>query len=127
MTRTVRLVRCMARSTVSLKPKTSLAKPYKAFKTPAPVCDDEDGAVGALHGTVERRLHLRLALRIQRACRLVQDQQLWLAHQSARQGDALPLPARQQPARDTPSNFRNKMTRTGAAAHEWACNCTSSQ
>mmetsp|Transcript_2825 Transcript_2825/g.8292 ORF Transcript_2825/g.8292 Transcript_2825/m.8292 type:complete len:288 (-) Transcript_2825:1939-2802(-) len=61
-----------------------------------PVGDDDAGAGGLLHGAVQRLLHQRLALCIQRTGCLVQDQQLGVAHQCPRQSDALPLAPRQQ-------------------------------
>lgn len=58
-----------------------------------PVRDHQHRA--ALHQRVQRLLDLRLVLAVQRTGRLVEHQEVGVGHDCARDGDALPLPARQ--------------------------------
>ena len=61
-----------------------------------PVRDDESGA--AFHHFVERQIEPRLGHRIERAGRLVEDQDRRIFEQSARHREPLPLAAGQEPA-----------------------------
>ncbi len=61
-----------------------------------PVRDHERRAIG--HQPGQRRLHQRLAFRIERGCRLVEQQERRVAQDRARDGDALALTAGQRHA-----------------------------